>query len=500
MRGVATWSRCVPFALSLSGLLAGCEPMAPAPDELETKAHGLRSDLDPMRSLVVTEKVILERFSFERVMNQLVADSGVPGLTALDLFHQWFDTQNPAAEAIGPGIHCDDVSDGAGNGLINDYPYLCRPRSLGQEGLEATTDPFSNPESSDDAYIPVALFNRFDLAPANGANCGEHRIVYARRSGLDPLKRRSRNYLIFEATMPNLKPGQGLKGCQKVVRFWADLSSMDNLEARASELERFYFRGIANLPPVVSVAHLGDNPDGVGQVRTNQFMQPAPANIWNLREFKLRRTCSEGSCSAMSFVPVTVKGNPFGPLFSASSTHPQKAAFDAHFLTQVESLAAGSLAEISMSIPDQFNTAQSLASASTENNYLTQFAGPSPLRDGIQAVLTSLGSTLTPDHIVKRARAMSCAGCHRLSQASASLPGNEDLGGGLSWPSAIGFAHASEQGGTVVGYDGIERFPISSALTEAFLPVRQQVMIDYLENKPFNTRRPEDPIGGRRVH
>ena len=32
-------------------------------------------------------------------------------------------------------------------------------------------------------FFPVALFNRFDLAPEDGAHCGEYRIVYAMHDG-----------------------------------------------------------------------------------------------------------------------------------------------------------------------------------------------------------------------------------------------------------------------------------------------------------------------------
>jgi hypothetical protein len=68
------------------------------------------------------------------------------------------------------------------------------------------------PETNPGAYVPIGLFNRFDLAPASGSNCGEHRIVYARRSGMD-LTQNHRNLLIFEATQR-----QGLKGCHKIAK------------------------------------------------------------------------------------------------------------------------------------------------------------------------------------------------------------------------------------------------------------------------------------------
>jgi hypothetical protein len=38
----------------------------------------------------------------------------------------------------------------------------------------------NSPASS---FAPVALFNRFDLVPADGAHCGEYRIVCAMHDG-----------------------------------------------------------------------------------------------------------------------------------------------------------------------------------------------------------------------------------------------------------------------------------------------------------------------------
>src|SRR5713101_4587241 len=61
------------------------------------------------RSLIVIDQIILQNFTFQRVLDQLVARSGVPGLTSAQLYRQWFDTQNPK-----PGLfdattpHCDD--------------------------------------------------------------------------------------------------------------------------------------------------------------------------------------------------------------------------------------------------------------------------------------------------------------------------------------------------------------------------------------------------------
>src|SRR5688572_11075726 len=92
--------------------------------------------VDPRRSLAVTEVEILEGFKFDRVLDQLVEQSEVPGLTSLALFQQWWDTQNP------PGC----------TGTLNGYPYQCRPAPM--EGAQATVDPFANPLTSPHAYLP----------------------------------------------------------------------------------------------------------------------------------------------------------------------------------------------------------------------------------------------------------------------------------------------------------------------------------------------------------
>jgi len=444
-------------------------------------------NIDTRRSLVVTEKPILERFSFQRVMQQLVDQSGVPGLTPLALFQQWWDTQN-AGPGLGAGAHCDDQVDPELGSVLNGYPYLCRPAP--SEGGQAACDPFA--PNSPCAYIPIALFNRFDQAPENGAHCGEHRIVFAKASGVADSS--DRNTLIFEANMANPLPNQGLKGCSKIVKVWGDLTGVANLQTRADKLETFYFDGQGTLPPVVSLANFGDNAQSLGQIRTNQFVNTDTG--WSMREFKLLRECAGGSCTALRFVPVTNKTNAFGELFDPASTHPLADDFRAYFPTQVASLAANDLNHISMTVPDMFNTGQSQSSGvfSTEMKYLDRLGSePSDLRTAIEVELANLGSTLTVDEIVRRAQTTTCAGCHRLSALA-------DLGGGLVWPDAQPrFVHVTERETEVVG--GVERFVISEGLLNVFLPNRKLIMDDFLNNKPRPPGgKPTLPIGGSDDH
>ena len=469
-------------------LLAACsdrDPDLEAEADVDGEPAAVASPpLEPRRSLVATEQTVLARFPLQRVLDQLVAQSAIPGLTSLALFQQWWDTQNPGP-GLGAGPHCDDTTE-HGEPVLGGYPYSCRP-----EGALARVDPFVDPGTNPNELVPIAVVNRFDLTPGDGSNCGEYRIVYARRAGMtDP---RDRNLIIVEAILDNPHPQQGLKGCRKIVEFWADLSAVTDPIERADRLEEFFFEGIPSIAPVIRIEHLGAGPSGRGQVRTNQFMaSQTPGLPWSLREFKLQRTCTGASCTALRFVPVPLKNNPWGGLFRSDSTHPQAAAFQAAFIDQVEALAASTIGTLDVDFPLAFNTAQAQASVTGENNYLSQFGtAPSPFRTAIATRLSQLGSTLTPDDIVARAQALSCAGCHRLNN-------NLALGAGLIFPSALGFVHVSERDTEVVG--GEVRFVLSDALANEFLPQRERVMRDYLDNKLKKPKKASDPIGGRRVH
>jgi hypothetical protein len=455
---------------------------------LGSTSQALDSSVDIRRSLVVTETAILERFSLERVMDQLVQQSGVPGLTSTKLFQQWWDVFNPKP-GLGRGEHCDDSVDPTLGPVLNGFPFTCRPAP--SEGAQAACDPFGPTETAC-TYIPIGLFNRFDLAPENGAYCGEYRIVYAKKTGIATSD--DRNLVIFEAAMPNPLPLLGLAGCLPVAHFWESLTDIDDVEDRADALEDFYFGGLLSLPPfppVVHRSHFGDNAAGRGQIRTNQFSIPSTPRIWSLREFKLKRTCGLLGCSAMRFKPVTVKGNPYGPLFDPLLPHAQASAFQSFFPSQVATLKGSTLADINASIPDGYNTGQSQANG-LENNYVTQLGvGVSSLRTALQGALLGQGSALSADNIVARVQAVSCAGCHRLSN-------NADLGGGITWPPSLGFTHVTERETEIV--DGQERYLLSAALLDDFLPHRKQVFDDYLNDCLILKLIPLRPIGGFFVH
>ncbi|MCH2169533.1 hypothetical protein MK489_02015 [Myxococcota bacterium] len=421
------------------------------------------ADVDPRRSLFVTELDVLEKaLSLEDVMTALTDDVGNPSWGPRTLWQQLWDTQNREGDnTLDLGPNCDDVVNASGQETINGFPIQC-PRN---EGAEVRVNPFD--PRLDSFYKPIALVNRMDLAPSDGANCGEFRVVFARSGG-------SRNLIIFEAVLPNPDSGCGLEGCREVARFWAGLSEIDDPDRRAKALREFYLRGFPSrgIEPVIRAAHFGP---GAGQLRTNQFMSGREEQIWQLREFKLVQVCPiVGDCFPQ-FVPVTDKENPFGELFGSNSTDLRSIPFKRHYLTQVKNLATPDINSFFAVAPDQFNAGQSNAQLD-ENDYPQHFATSPRFQRAVEYQLRRLGSRLTPDELVRRSMALSCAGCHRLNNNS---PDN-DLGDGIIWPPSLGFTHVSEfQTETI---DGSEHFLISDALVDVFIPHREQVFEDYLDD------------------
>jgi hypothetical protein len=414
---------------------------------------GAGVSLNARRSLAVTETAILSQFTLQAVLDKLVAQNGTTGYTSSQLFRQLWQTQRASLQFdLQSSPRCTDNND-----TLNGFPYPCRE----VEGEQALVDSVVTPA----AYSAVGLYNRFDLAPSNGADCGEYRLVFAKT---DLVGGGGRNFIIFEAVLPNPRTDLGLEGCRPVTNFWRDLTANTSVSSRATALKSFYFTGLTGFSPVIHINNYGNNSRNVGQVRTNMFIQPT----WMLREFKLKRTCPATGCM-VQFIPTTVKANPYGELFNPASTHPLAAEFQNHFVTQVSSLAVNNVNTFNYTVPDKFNSGQSVPEQDVPNNYFVMFtisvAGPSTFRNNIQAQLTSMGSTLTPENIISRAQTLSCGGCHQ-------RPGDM-IGGGLTMQSSFDFTHSTEF--QEPGPDGT-RFRVSDTLTANFLPHREQVLESFL--------------------
>jgi hypothetical protein len=445
-------------ALSISVFLTLAAPTrrhAAAPPKEEQPP--VPASIDARRSMVITDVALLQNFTFQRFLDSLIARSGVQGLTSAQLYRQWFDTQNPKPGLADPaGPHCDDFKvDGATS--FNGFPRRCPT----PEGILAQSGFVAN------EYIPIALTNRFDQAPADGSNCGQYRIVFAR-----PMAPKLRLHIILEPVLRNPNPSAGIAGCRAIALFWANLSSIDDINVRRAKLEHFYFDGIAGFPPVI-------DPDNFsaasgGGIRTTQVAVAgaAPRNY----QFRVTKDCSTGTCT-LRMTPDVLNNMIFGPLFNSSDNSAQAQAFRDAFVEQVPNLAVKNVNEYFMDIPRQFVMAESNPS-DDENDFdeatpfnKSKIASPD-FKNRIQQKLTAIGSTLTPELVVFRAQTQTCLGCHALS-------GN--VGEGIVFPKPLDDVQQITEDSPEPG-DGGQRYRISSALQDTFIPHRTQILLDYLNS------------------
>lgn len=464
---------------ALLALALAAPACAVEPGSLEDPAGGVSAagqaltvDLDPRKSLLITDADVVSAFTLKEVLDQLSNGQ------ALEVFHQMFATELQAATpGSGSGPHCDDV---AAAGSINGWPAEC-PRPEGQEALR---DPFGDDPGA--GYMATTLSNRFDLAPASGENCGEYRINFARRSGIGQAGKLTRLFIAFEARLANPHPSEGLAGCRPVIAFWQGLSALPPA-TRASELHRFYFEGLPGFRPVIDVNQFGAvaGPQG-GQIRVNQFLFIQSAlGDWSAREFRL---VPDGSGADLHVVlqPHFNKDVPARALFNPVASDPRAVRFQREFFVgSVERLALQDMNTMNYaaSVPDEFNSGDSHmvggANPRTElfNDYGAELGpDPSDLGARIQAQLTAIGSPLTPSNIVERATSLSCGGCHNISQdAQLARP----LGLPAAFPRSLGFVQVSEDLVAIPEEPERQRFE-TSPLLAAVLPYRAQLMTDFL--------------------
>jgi hypothetical protein len=423
--------------------------------------------IDERRSLVVTDKAILDHFSFTEVMSILARGASDPGLSPLQLFQHWWSSQTSQL--------CPALRFG--------FTFDCRREAA---NMAQQDDPFSM-VPPDSGYIPIGLFNRIDLAPLDGSDCGEYRIIFARKPHpQDPNRRLLVN---FEAVLPNPEPALGLVGCRPIAEFWHGLRLIEDPTGRARELRRFYFEGLAGFRPVVYPENYGarvcaSGPCATGQIRTNERLELP----WMLREF---RFVPEWATTPARFriVPVPVKSSPFGGLVCCETSGMVTAEMLVRFRGEVARVVRDlvrpdlpdkpGLHDFNHTIDAEFDSGQSISEAMSESDLSFWFSRQPPtaaqmaLRTAIQAELHTLGSGLQPHVVIARARALSCAGCHHLSSPMYNKITSVDLDLRESWPNSLGFEHISEQN-PEKGPDGI-RYRVSDAVT-AFIAKRKEAL------------------------
>lgn len=374
-------------------------------------------------------------------------------------------------------------------------------------------------ESSDQAMKPLAVFNRFDLAPADFIHCGEHRIVYGKVNPDVPTPP-NRFLLIFEAAVPNPDPAAGEAGCRPITEFWAGLSGSyagDDTEI-ATRLAAFFYEGKTDpglaepdlIGPVVDFRNYGG--DGSrGQVRGNLFMEFP----WQLREWLTQPTFDPAN--PLAFVLETVKDNPLAELYHdnlgdsatgtaiinnnipaaltvlhgnfvaaltsdirdhliSEETQKHQDLFDDLDRFDLSDLGMGAdeeeaeetilLNTIALGNDLQFNEHQSTSLGA--DDVIASKAGPI-----MRMLLEQVGNTSSPevnpqtaDVVLARAQAGTCAGCHMLSPGEV-VRVDATGAAAVSWPDVAmgGFVHVREA----------DR-QLSPALEDNFLPVRRYIL------------------------
>jgi hypothetical protein len=405
--------------------------------------------LDARRSFVVTDQAILDGFSFERVMNAVVARSGTR-TTAIRLYQQLFDTQNAKPGRVAPdAAHCDDYVVN-GKPTFNGLPRRCPT----DEGALATTDPFVRGD-----HIPLALINRFDLAPADGSNCGQYRIIFAKKSD----SAFTRVHFIFEAVLPNPNPSEGLAACHAVAQFWADLSNVGSISERRAKLDAFFFNGIDGFGPVIDPDHF--TAVSGGGIRT---MHNAKAPLGNrFYQFRLAKRGDQ-----LIAVPDVLQNMPYGRFFDATYDTETARRFRDAFIANVGSLAIPDDNLAFMNIPRDFLLVESNPGESEiDVVFEIPFLASQLSTEGrafstrISAELRRSGSRLSPTDVVKRANQLSCAGCHFFR----GNVGNTEFYQQIS----ESIIEAGEAG---------PRFAISKTMRDAFVPHRMEVLSNFLKS------------------
>ena len=384
-------------------------------------------DLIPERSMVVTEKAILEAFTFERVLDQITEGSGV---TSEQLFRQWWSLQTEP--------HCKEILNGT------------ERRCPTEEGALATA-PY-RPED----FFPIGITNRFDQASAT--QCGQYRIMFAHRKATSS----EAFHVIFESELPNPRPELGLEGCRPVAQFWADLSKVDAPQGRRERLERFFFDGVEGFPPAVHADHFHSNQAGI---RTLQLSMPH--NFPSFYQFRLVR--DNGTLVMKHDVLENVA---FSPLMDASNADDRSNRFRQVFLENVKNLAVRDANLYFVKLPSEFQVQDSKPHDkyifATNVVFFQSLSKPEgkTFEAEIAAELQRLGSKLTPHEVVTRAETQTCIGCHFLGTP---------VGEGVEFPPALDLmSHVSEQGGTAT------HFAMSPAMRNVFVPHRMKILKDFL--------------------
>jgi len=395
-------------------------------------------------ALLERDRRALAGFSLRGTLDALGTNAGLAP-DAEGLYHGIIDSFASAGKARQrTGAHCGDEQTG-GAPSLNGFPIVCDRAEAGQ---------FDNL----DTWFPTAVVSRLDLAPADGATCGQQRMLFATNAI-------NRMFMIVEAEIPNPHPECGAAACQPIAAAWERLIGTPP-DLRAELLRQMFITGAPELQaagfgPFMNAAHLTV---GSGQIRTNSF----DSSPWTLREWKL---VTDTATARTSAVPFPVSEAPHGALFNDLAPSPVGERCRASFLDAMAGLVTSDLGAMRFIVDDVCKDSES------QNDFLTEDYG-SFLRQGSGAfsaqISARFGNTgLTPDDLAQRARfSGSCIGCHQESSGAS-------LGQGLFAPPSIDFPQILEA--TEGCSDGTFSCSVlSPALRDVFLPQRRGVQTKLL--------------------
>lgn len=397
----------------------------------------------PERMLMETNTAAVQNVGLAQVFKALANNGGRSG-DRDQLYRQIFDSYATADVGQVPdAVHCGDESID-GSPTLNGFRIDCN-RAEAQHVNDMQN------------FFATAFVNRMDLAPANGAHCGQQRMIFANPS-------QGRTFIILEAQIPNPAPELGIDGCRPLAQFWLDQNSISDPTVRGSRLAQAFLTGgvpeldAAGFGPFYTAENLTV---GSGQIRTNQF----DSFPWTLREFKLAIDGDQ-----LRAIPFPVAESPNGALWDSGSGLSQGAACRESFLNAMDGVLTDNMTLMS------FVVDQACKDSESRNDFSEDYASQmSPdFRDQIQEKLDTLMIPLRPEDIANRARfSGSCIGCHNEAAFT-------DLGNGITAPPSEDFPQVVEFAETCSGGEQGNCFRTSSALRQVFLPQRLQVMSNLL--------------------
>jgi hypothetical protein len=393
----------------------------------------------PERVLLDSNVTTTSLVSLRDAFGALATNGGLEGNAEL-LFDQIYDSFSTAPGQVPSAKHCGDETI-SGAPALNGFVIDCDRAETAQVGLI-------------DGFRATAFVNRLDLAAANGAHCGQQRMIFAAQSF-------PRSLMIIEAQVPNPHPELGLEGCRPLADFWIAQNEISDPLERGQRLRSAFLTGDAPGLEDFGAFFTAENLTvGSGQIRLNTFN----SGPWTLREFKL---ALDGE--ALSAIPFPVAESPNGFLWDETNGAPQGDGCRENFLTALDGVLTNDMSVMSFVVDGACKNSESRNDFFTED-YQSHLQSSPQFRSQLEQKLLSVGSKLTPEDVASRARfAGSCIGCHMEARG-------QFLGDGVVSPGAQDFPMVVEFA-TACGDDAAQScFVPSNALTDVFLPGRMNVL------------------------